>query len=242
MTTELVPSVQAALEIIPEKKKDNFDRVMEVAHLFMDGTVGTVCGCINGLFQTYALMQDRKERGKIVKYAYGYAETKAKAAVEMRRLDILAQQQWQQYDLQKATLTLYVDKQYQNTMDELTRSFQAERHKTARERYDFIKKLDRYTLAATRGMDIKYQQILRQEEAICATYRDVLHEINAQGVSRNQVAMEMLHQTMANLDKLSDDNFRILIDAITKMTEPNFISFEEFVRMQGEFRFRRLGR
>ena len=46
MTTELVPSVKAALEIIPEQKKDKFDRAMEVAHLFMDGTVGTVCGCI----------------------------------------------------------------------------------------------------------------------------------------------------------------------------------------------------
>lgn len=242
MTTELVPSVQAALEIIPERKKDNFDRAMEVAHLFVDGTVGTVCGCVNGLFQTYALMQDRKERNKIVKYAYGYAETKAKAAVEMRRLDILEQQQRQQYDLKKTILTLYVDKQYQNTVDKLTRSFQAERNRTEQERYHFIKKIDELTLEATHGMDAQYRQILRQEEAICAAYRDVLHEMNAQGISRNQVAMEMLNQTMTNLDKLSDDNFRILIDAITKMTEPTFISFEDFVRMQGEFRVRRLNR
>lgn len=238
MTTELVPPVQAVLEIIPEKKKDNFERVMEVAHLFVDGTVGTVCGCINGLFQTYALMQDRKERGKIVKYAYGYAETKVKAAVEMRRLDILEQQQRQQYDLQKTTLTLYVDKQFQNAVDKLTSSFHAKWHRTEQERYDFIKKIDRHTMDATRKMDSKYQQILRQEEAICAAYRDVLHEMNEQGISRNQVAKEMLNQTMANLNKLSDDNFRILIDAITKMTEPNFISFEEFIRMQGEFRLR----
>lgn len=242
MKTELVPPVRAALEIIPEKKKNNFDRIMEVAHLFMDGTVGTVCGCVNGLFQTYALMHDRNERVKIVKYAYGYEETKAKAAVEMRYLDILEQQQWQQYDLQKTKLTLYVDKRYQDAVDELTRSFQAECHRTERERYDFIKKIDRYTMTVTRGMDIKYQQILRQEEAICAAYRDVIHEISAQGISRNQVATEMLKQTMANLDKLSDNNFKILIDAITKMTEPNFISFEEFVRMQEEFGSRRLGR
>lgn len=242
MKAELAPSVQAALEVIPEKKKDKFDRVMEVGHLLMDGTVGTICGCANNLLQTYALMQDSKERGKIVKYAYGYAETKAKAAVEMRRLEILEQQQWQQYDIQKATLTLYVDKQHQNAVDALTRSFHAEWHKTEQERYDFVKEIDRRTIVATRGMDAKYQKILRQEEAVCAAYRDVIHEMTSQGISRNQVATEVLYQTMANLDKLSDSNFKVLIDAITKMTEPNFISFEEFVRMQGELQFRRLGR
>ena len=42
MSYEIMPSVQTALEVFPEKKKDTFDRVMEVAHLLMDGTVGTV--------------------------------------------------------------------------------------------------------------------------------------------------------------------------------------------------------
>lgn len=240
MAVELVPSVRAALEIIPEQKKDKFDRAMEVAHLFMDDTVGTVCGCVNSLYQTYALMQDRRERAKIVKYAYGYAATKAKVDLEMRRLDIIEQQQWQQYDLQKTTLTLYVDKQYQETVDQMMRSFHEERKRTEQARYDIIKRIDEHTLAVTRGMNSQYRQILRQEEAVCAAYRDVLHEMNAQGISRNQVALEMLNLTMANLDKVSDDNFRIIIDAITKMTEPTFISFEDFIRMQGEFRIRRL--
>lgn len=240
MTTELVPSVQAALEIIPERKKDKFDRAMEVAHLFMDGTVGTVCGCINELFQTYALMQDSRERAKIVKYAYGYAETKAKAEIELRRLDILEQHQWQQYDLQKTTLTLYVDKHYQDAVDRITRSFHEEWNRTEQARYDFIKKIDEYTLTVTKGMDAQYRQILRQEEAICAAYRDVLHEMSAQGISRNQVASDMLNLTMANLDKLSDDNFKVLIDAITKMTEPVFISFEDYIRMKGELRIGRV--
>lgn len=235
MTSELVPSVKAALEIIPEPQKDKFDRAMEVAHLFMDGTVGTVCGCMNGLFQTYALMQDRRERAKIVKYAYGYAETKEKAEIEMRRLDLLEQHQWQQYDLQKTTLTLYVDRHYQNAVDRMTRSFHEEWSRTERARYDFIKKIDEYTLAVTKGMDAQYRQILRQEEAICAAYRDVLHEMSTQGISRNQVASDLLKLTMANLDRISDDKFRIVIDAIIKMTEPTFVAFEDYVRMQGEF-------
>lgn len=242
MKVELVPAVQAALDLLPEQKKDNFDRFMDVAHLLTDGTVGTICGCINGLMQTYALMQNHKERVKIIKYAYGYAETKAKADVEMRRLAVLEQRQWQQYDIQKQTLTLYVDRQYQNAVDDLTRSFHMESKRTEREHYDFIREIDRYTSSAISGMDARYQQILRQEEVICATYRDVLHDLKEQGISRNQIAVEMLNQAMVNLDRLNNDNFKVIIDAITKMTEPSFVSFEDFVRMQGEFQQRRIER
>ncbi len=37
MAYEVVPAVQAVLDVFPEKKKDGFDRVMDVAHLIMDG-------------------------------------------------------------------------------------------------------------------------------------------------------------------------------------------------------------
>lgn len=67
MSYEIIPSVQTALEVFPEKKKDNFDRVMEVAHLLMDGTVGTVFSGMNSMFQTYALIQGRRDARKIVK-------------------------------------------------------------------------------------------------------------------------------------------------------------------------------
>ena len=68
MSYEIMPSVQTALEVFPEKKKDNFDRVMEVAHLLMDGTVGTVVNGMNAMFQTYALIQGRRDARKIVEY------------------------------------------------------------------------------------------------------------------------------------------------------------------------------
>ena len=61
MAYDVMPYAQAVLDVFPEKKKDGFDRVMEVAHLLMDGTVGTVCTTINSVFQMYALMQGKKE-------------------------------------------------------------------------------------------------------------------------------------------------------------------------------------
>ena len=61
MAYDVMPYAQAVLDVFPEKKKDGFDRVMEVTHLLMDGTVGTVCTTINSVFQMYALMQGKKE-------------------------------------------------------------------------------------------------------------------------------------------------------------------------------------
>ena len=66
MAYDVMPYAQAVLDAFPEKKKDGFDRVMEVAHLLMDGTVGTVCTTINSVFQMYALMQGKKEEGKLL--------------------------------------------------------------------------------------------------------------------------------------------------------------------------------
>ena len=91
MAYDVMPYAQAVLDVFPEKKKDGFDRVMEVAHLLMDGTVGTVCTTINSVFQMYALMQGKKEERRIVKYTNSLGEARVKAAVEMRRLDLEAQ-------------------------------------------------------------------------------------------------------------------------------------------------------
>ena len=106
---EVMPCTQAVLDVFPEKKKDGFDRVMDVAHLLMDGTVGTVCTTIDSVFQTYALMQGRKEARRIVKYTTSLEEARVKAAVEMRRLDLESQKVDNQYKLQNKVLTIYVE-------------------------------------------------------------------------------------------------------------------------------------
>ncbi len=234
MAVELITPVQAALEVLPSNKKDHFDRAMEVAHLLMDGTVGTVCGCINGLFQTYALIQANREQRKIVEYTCNYAEAKQKADVEMRRLDVLEKYQFQQYDLQKRYLTLYVDRQFQNTVDAMTTSFQRQYRQTERERYDMVRRIDDYTMLVTSGMDAKYRQMLRQEEVICAAYRDALHQMTQYGISKNQVAVELYCRTVDKIDQFSDAKFQMALDFIERMTVPSFPTFEQFVSMQND--------
>ncbi len=236
MSYEIIPSVQTALEVFPEKKKDNFDRVMEVAHLLMDGTVGTVVNVMNAMFQTYALIQGRRDARKIVAYTNSLEEARIKSEVEMKRLDVESQRNWYQYDLQKKMLTLYVDKNFQNTVDQITKSTQVASRKIEIERCRAIKEIDKYTMSVTKGMDWRYREMLRQEEAVCAVYRDFIHDLSRQGISRQKIAAEIGLQAIENSHKLSDSKFKIIYDAIIKMTEPSYVTFDEFVRIHNKIK------
>ena len=177
MSYEIIPSVQTALEVFPEKKKDNFDRVMEVAHLLMDGTVGTVFSGMNSMFQTYALIQGRRDARKIVKYTKSLEETKIKSEIEMKRLENEAKRDWYKYELQKNTLTLYVDKKYQETIDKISRSVQYESRMIEYERCRAIKEINEYTTSIMKEMNFRYREILKQEEVACAVYRNFISDL-----------------------------------------------------------------
>ncbi len=236
MSYEIMPSVQTALEVFPEKKKDNFDRVMEVAHLLMDGTVGTVVNGMNAMFQTYALIQGRRDARKIVEYTNNLKETRLKTSVELKRLDVESARDWYHYDIQKSVLTLYVDKQYQKTVDQITKSAQSASYRIEAERCRAIREIDNYTMTVTKGMDWRYREMLRQEEAVCAVYRDFIYNLSQQGTNRQKVASEIGLQAIANSHKLSDYQFKIIYDAVYKMTEPNYVTFDQFVRIHNQIK------
>lgn len=187
MAYEVVPAVQAVLDVFPEKKKDGFDRVMDVAHLIMDGTVGTVCSTIDSVFQTYALIQGRRDARRIVKFTSSLEETKVKAAVELRKLDLESQKLDNQYKLQNKVLTLYVDRQYQNTVDQISKSFHQASRNIEDQKYNAIREIDRYTQSVTAGMDMRYGKLLREEEMVCGAYREMLHDLNQKGISKIHV-------------------------------------------------------
>lgn len=236
MSYEIIPSVQTALEVFPEKKKDNFDRVMEVAHLLMDGTVGTVFSGMNSMFQTYALIQGRRDARKIVKYTKSLEETKIKSEIEMKRLENEAKRDWYKYDLQKNTLTLYVDKKYQETIDKISRSVQYESRMIEYERCRAIKEIDEYTTSIMKGMNFRYREILKQEEVACAVYRNFISDLSRQKISRQKMASEIGLKAIENSQNLSDEKFKIVFDAILEMTAPDFVTFNEFVELHNRIK------
>lgn len=236
MSYELIPSVQTALEVFREKRKDNFERVMEVAHLLMDGTVGTIVSGMNSMFQTYALIQGRRDARKIVEYTTGLEETKIKAAIEMKRFDVEAQRDWYKYDLQKSTLTLYVDKKYQETIDKISRSAQYASREIESQRCRAIREIDKYTISVTKGMDYRYSEMLRQEEIVCAVYRNFINDLSKQNISKHQIASQIGLKAIENSHKLSDAKFKMVYDAILEMTKPNYVTFDEFVRLHNKIK------
>ena len=236
MSYEIIPSVQTALEVFPEKKKDNFDRVMEVAHLLMDGTVGTVFSGMNSMFQTYALIQGRRDARKIVKYTKSLEETKIKSEIEMKRLENEAKRDWYKYDLQKNTLTLYVDKKYQETIDKISRSVQYESRMIEYERCRAIKEINEYTTSIMKEMNFRYREILKQEEVACAVYRNFISDLSRQKISRQKMASEIGLKAIENSQNLSDEKFKIVFDAILEMTAPDFVTFNEFVELHNRIK------
>lgn len=131
-------------------------------------------------------------------------------------------------------LTLYVDKNFQNTVDQITKSTQVASRKIEIERCRAIKEIDKYTMSVTKGMDWRYREMLRQEEAVCAVYRDFIHDLSRQGISRQKIAAEIGLQSIKNSHKLSESKFEIIYDAIIKMTEPSYVTFDEFVRIHNK--------
>lgn len=236
MGYEVMTPVQAVLDVFPEKKKDGFDRVMDVAHLLMDGTVGTVCSTINSVFQTYALMQGRKEARRIVKYTNSLEEAKIKAAVEMRRLDLESQRLDNQYKLQNKMLTLYVDRQYQNKVDQISQSFQHASRRIEERGYYAIREIDRYTQSVTTEMDQRYRDVLREEEMICGAYREMLHDLNQRGMSKIHAAEMICGRMMDKTEQLSDERFVCFINVVNKLLEPDYVPFEEYMKMRNDFR------
>lgn len=228
MAYDLIPPVQAVINTFPEKKNDTFDRIMEVANFIKGGAVGSVCHTIDSAFQTYALMQGRRDTRKMVKYVTHMEEVKALANVEMRKIDLQEQKTKMQHDV----LKLYVDKQYQATVDKITTQFHIQSYNIESERQQAIYEIDKYSKHVMNGINTRYQRIIREQEAVCAAYRDFLYGLSRQGRNKAEVAHDIIIQLISHAKNLSDERFRLLSDIVAKMIEPDFISFEDFVSLR----------
>lgn len=235
MTYELAPVVQAVLDIYPEKRKDGFDHFMDFANLIansLSGVYGVVNASISGILQTCALMQGRYELRKIVEYTSSLEEARIKSAVEFERLELKKQHQWQQYDLQKSVLKLYVDKQYQKTIDEMLKSFQHVSQNIDKTKFKIIREIDEYTSNYIRGMEHKYKAIIREQELVYAAYKDQLEELSKSGIDRIKLASSIADKVICNIDKFDDKKFSIVFDSIIRLTEPYEINFEGFTKIR----------
>lgn len=225
MANEIIPSVQTALSLFPQNQKNNFDRAMEVGRLILRsnaGIAGTIANGLNSMFQTYALIQARHDIAKIVKYTSAYE-------IEMKRLDNEAKRDLYQYDLQRDVLTLYVDRRYQDYVDRITHEAQRIARNIESVRSQTILAIDEQTKAITVGLNQQYRDMLRQEEAVCAVYRNFIYDLSKQNISRHDLACQLGLQAINNSRTLSERQFEMVMDTVERMTEPRYVTFDQFV-------------
>lgn len=220
---ELIPAVKTVLELSPaNKKRDFFDKTMEVAHLFLDGPLGVTGGIINSAIQTYALMKNHEQDIKAVQYLSHLEEVKIRADVETKRIQA-------QHD----AMVLYVDRKFQDTIDGVSREYLKRSQAIESGTQKMMVEIDAYAKSRVSGINAYYQAVIRENELVCAAYRDFLYKASSQGITAVEISRDITFRLLDLSDKLSDSKFENMCNVIITMMEPrDFVRFEDFVNMR----------
>ncbi len=220
---ELIPAVKTVLELSPANRRMTFfDKAMDVAHLLLDGPLAVGGGIVNSAIQTYALMKEHEQDIKAVKYLTHLEEMRLLADVETRRVQA-------QHD----AMILYVDRRFQDTIDGISQEYLQHSRALEADIRKMMRDIDGYTQSKTAGINAYYQAVIRENELVCAAYRDFLHTVSSRGISANDVSRDITYRLLDISDKLSDSKFENICEVIIKMMEPrDIISFEDFVRLR----------
>ena len=247
----LCDSVQAIVDAFPENKKKIQDYILEGAHIFFDNPISSVLSGANGIFQTFTLMQAQKQYTKVVKYVTDLQQTRAEATVRMREIDYEEQRLRLQYDafdrmmsfqetretnrhqIQQEVLTFYVDRSFQNAVDNITRDYQRTRRALENYRYDAVERISDYTKKTLDGINRQTREIIRYEELTCAAYRNEVAVAKQRGIDRVDIANKVVEKIMQDPYAMSDSQLQIFLDFVDSMTKP-FISFQGFVELENK--------
>lgn len=246
---KICDSVQGIIECFPENKRTIADYVLEGAHMIFDTPIGGALSGANGILQTIALMQGRRQYSKMVKYISGIEETRAETEVQRleyeierekirkdlsefnRMMDFQEIREEHQYQIQKEVLTYYVDRQYQSVVDRITREFQKSAKQLKSERRQTIRQISDYTESALKKIDSRTRDAIRYEEAVCAAYRNETALAMRNGVDRTELANRLTFYVIEKGDKLSEQKMQMLLGTVNQLMKIDFISFSEYLSL-----------
>ena len=254
MSNELVlcDSVQAIVDYFPDTKKTVADYALDVAHIFFDSPVGSILSGVNGILQTCALMQGRRQYTKVVKYISDINQTRAKATIRMREIDFEEHKLQMQHSafnrmmdfqetreahlhqLQQETLTFYVDRQFQNAVDQITREFQRTRQSLENQRKQAIERVSDYTEKALAQIDKQTRDAIRIEESVCAAYRNEVALAKKKGVDRTDIAFKLTNHIIEDGAGIDLQKYEMLLTMIDNLTRYDFITFSDFLNLENK--------
>lgn len=248
----LCDSVQAIVDYFPDTKKAVADYALDAAHIFFDSPIGGILSGVNGILQTCALMQGRRKYTKVVKYISDINRTRAEATIRMREIDVEERRLQMQYgafnrmmafqetqeahihQLQQETLTFYVDRQFQNAVDQITMEFQRTRQSLENQRKQAIKRVSDYTEKTLARIDKQTRDAIRIEESVCAAYRNEVALAKKKGIDRTDIAFRLTNHIIENGADIDPQKYEMLLTMIDNLTRYDFITFSEFLNLENK--------
>lgn len=184
----------------PEQPSTKFDKIIDLVKALSSGTiVGAVGQAIETTAKVCATISSGQQRAKAVKYVRDAYEVKCQSEVEMARI--------QEQREKNQTLTLYIEKSFQERMDQInkeiiiqSRQIDAEHEKdmlqlqTAHDQA--IRRMDNIAKEHLHSVDRKYAEIIRRNEAYCLAYRQYLKFLNDNKTSPGTLIAELSRQYM----------------------------------------------
>ena len=225
MSYELIPAVRTVLELSPRPpKRDAFDKVLDLGNFVFGGPVGTIANFANSALQTYALMKNYEQGIKGVHYLTNLEEVRIKSEVEALKIKTA-------HD----SMVLYVENAYQREVDNICNNFQRNIGNIERKTEETIRKIDTYTQQRLVDMNDYYKIVIRENELVCAAYRDFLGQIEREGISKMDVLSSLVSALIEKESVLDDQRFNTLSEIIIKMLEPtDFVDFSDFVEIRNK--------
>ncbi|MCD8326839.1 MAG: hypothetical protein LUC90_09245 [Lachnospiraceae bacterium] len=225
MDYELVPVVQTVAEYMPPKKIGHFENAMEVAHLLLDHEpVSIIAHTVDNAFQTFGMIRELKYRADVVKYCTHMEEVRMRTSVELARIQ-----------QQERIAQLYLEKHFQETLDNMERSYLD--HSSRLDYYGqvMIREIDRRVNDGLRSMDRYYINAVRENEMKCGLYRSFLTQVFKEGVDRHEVLLFTLRKLGENMDRLSDDAVLSVCGVVQDMMKYDpTVSFEEYIQLSND--------
>ena len=217
----------------PEPTPTKFDKGLDLIKAL---SCATVPGAIGQVFETgikaFQVIRSGRYKVEAVKYVADMYEVQQRAQVEMRRLEVQSEQ--------NRNMTLFIEKSFQVQIDELSKEHLYRMRKLDSDRETVIHKIDTYAQIQLKEIDKRYSAIIRENEAKCILYRQMLQDMYEKRLTPADLMREasqqyflLIQKSYARNDGASQSTqalFDRLMEFIVFMGDPQqFVSFQDFI-------------
>lgn len=199
-------------------------------------TCTTIPGVIGSVFQTglktFQVIQNSKYKERAIKYVSNMYEVQKFSELEMKRLELAREQ--------NKSITLYIDRTFQATIDELSKNYSYNMQKLKNNHEAAIHKINTYAEIELSRINKQYASIISEQESKCVLYRQFLLHMYKSNVTPADLLVEGSKQYFQLIQKAYDKGdgdssstqalFNNLSNYINFIGDPNkFVSFNDFI-------------